>query len=120
MTGPDQCLPSPLKPLLCCLAPPSCTSAPSHRCPASLSDLFVTLGQDPYCCADCLPPRPSPHKPLPSRPPPSLTAPAASTALTPVTTPFSISEKPKIVGVIVATSPALTPPPTEPLQKHSD
>ncbi|KAF5388562.1 hypothetical protein D9757_004591 [Collybiopsis confluens] len=88
-------LPSPLKPLLCCLALLlRHTVAPYPR--SVVSDLFVTLGQDPYCCADCLPPRPSPHKPLPSRPPPSLTAPAASTVLTPVTTPFSISEKPKI------------------------
>ncbi|KAF5390770.1 hypothetical protein D9757_004408 [Collybiopsis confluens] len=63
------------------------------------SDLFVTLGQDPYCCADRLLPRPSPHKPLPSRLPPSLTAPSASTVLTPVTTPLSISEKPKIAGL---------------------
>ncbi|KAF5390510.1 hypothetical protein D9757_005205 [Collybiopsis confluens] len=59
------------------------------------SDLFVTLGQDPYCCADCLPLRPSPHKPLPSRLPRSLTAPTAPMVLTPATRLLPTSEKPK-------------------------
>ncbi|KAF5381455.1 hypothetical protein D9757_009031 [Collybiopsis confluens] len=96
--------------LICHIIAPHPRSVPS--------DLFVTLGQDPYCCADRLLPRPSPHKPLPSRLPPILTAPSASTVLTPVTTPLSISEKPKITGLTVAASPALTPPPIEPLQKR--
>ncbi|KAF5339713.1 hypothetical protein D9757_015455 [Collybiopsis confluens] len=70
------------------------TVAPHSRSVAS--DLFVTLGQDPYCYADCLPLRPSPHKPLPSRLPRSLTAPTAPTVLTPATRLLPTSEKPKI------------------------